>query len=66
MAPNDRIVIDFAIQACKMDKIIKQQEVQIAELQAERKEMIIMISRMKYVILRYEPSFQHQLDVLDL
>ena len=66
MDKNDTIVTNIVIQALKMDDTIKRQEVLIEQLESEKKELIIIISRMKSMLIKYAPESMSQLNLFGL
>ena len=66
MEKNDTIVTEMVIQALKMDDTIKRQEVTIERLKSDKNELLIIISRMKQMLIRYAPESISQLELFKI
>lgn len=66
MDKKDTIVTDVVIQALKMDDTIKRQEVIIERLKSDKNELLIIISKMKELLLKYAPETFDQLKLFNL
>ena len=66
MDKNDTIVTQVVIQALKMDDTIKKQEIMIERLKADKKELLLVISKMRTMLIQYAPEYIKQLDFFDL
>lgn len=49
-----------------MEDTIKRQEVMIERLKANKKELLLIISKMKTMLIQYAPEYIKQLDLFDL
>lgn len=66
MDKKDTIVTDVVIQALRMDDTIKRQEVIIERLKSDKNELLIIISKMKELLLKYAPETFDQLKLFNL
>ena len=66
MEKNDTIVTEMVIHALKMDDTIKRQEVTIERLKSDKNELLIIISRMKQMLIRYAPESISQLELFKI
>ena len=66
MDKNENIVTNIVIQALKMDDTIKRQEIMIERLQADKNELLDIISKMKEVLLKYAPESVKQLELFSI
>ena len=66
MEKNDTIVTDMVIQALKMDDTIKRQEVIIEQLKSDKKELLLIITRMKRILVKLSPESVKQLEMFNL
>lgn len=66
MDKNDTIITDVVIHALKMDDTIKRQEIMIDRLKSDKKELLIIISRMKEMLIKYAPECIKQLEMFNL
>lgn len=66
MEKNDTIVTNIVIQALKMDDTIKRQEVIIEQLKSDKKELLVIISRIKELLFKISPESAKQLEMFNL
>ena len=66
MEKKDTIIADMVIQALKMDDTIKRQEIMIEQLKSEKKELQLIISKMKALLGKYTPYSINQFELFDL
>lgn len=66
MDKNDTIITDIVIQTLKMDDTIKRQEVIIEQLKSDKRELLVIIARMKELLFRLAPESAKQLEMFNL
>lgn len=66
MDKKDTIVTDIVIQALKMDDTIKRQEVIIEQLRSDNAELLFIISKLKTVLLTYNPGSAKAFELINL
>lgn len=66
MDKNESIVTNIVIQALKMDDTIKRQEIIIERLQSDKNELLVTISKMKELLMKYSPESVKQLELFSI
>ena len=66
MDKRDTIVTDVVIQALRMDDTIKRQEVIIERLKTDNKELHLIITKLKQLLIRYVPESVKQIELFGI